>query len=169
MNRRASIEISFGMIFSIILVVALIGVAVYAILAFVNIGKATTITQFQKDIQNEIDLLWGASIANKVVEFSLPNKITHLCFGDLKSSNFNREFIKQRDELNRYASNFEKENSNIFLYPVLVSEEFAYNQIDKVDFSLLKNDFDCFETRSGRVKIKLIKEDFNPLVKITHE
>ncbi len=168
MNRTGSIELSFGMIFSIIIMVAIIGVAVYAISAFLDIGQTSQFGLFHQQFQETIDEVWASSITDKVSSFSLPSSIELVCFGSLSGNIFNPEYEDEFKELKRYSSNFEQQNTNRFLYPSDKGGEFTYKKIGKIDLSAM-NGFDCFEVKSGVLKIRLVKEEFDALVKIKHE
>jgi hypothetical protein len=168
-RRRGSIELSFGMIFSIILIIALLGVATYAMVAFLRLSKGAGLAGFHQDFQADVDSAWASTLTNKIVEYRVPNGLTHACFGNLTAPTFNQQFARQRQELVKYASGFEKQTSNRFLYPIDAAEEFAFGKVEKIDLGQLSAGFDCFAVSNGRVRIRLIKEDFNPLVKIAHE
>ncbi len=169
MNKRGAIELSFGMIFSIIIMIAIIGVAVYAITAFLQIGKTSQLSLFHQSFQGTIDDVWSSSITNKVVSFFLPNSIELVCFGNLAGSSYNPQYENEFRDLKRYSSGFEQDNTNRFLYPSTKAGELAYKKVDKVDLNALINGFDCFEVRDGNVRIRLEKNEFDSLVKISHE
>lgn len=168
MNKRGAIELSFGMIFSIIIMIAIIGVAVYAISAFLDIGTASQFGLFHQQFQETIDEVWASSITNKVSSFSIPKSIDLVCFGSLSGSSYNPRYEDEFNELKRYSSNFEQQNTNRFLYPSDKGGEFTYKKVGKIDLSTM-NGFDCFEVKSGVLKIRLVKEEFDALVKITRE
>lgn len=169
MNKRGALELSFGMIFSVIIIIAIIGVGVYAITTFLHIGKTTNLALFHQKFQETVDGIWASAITNKVVSFSLPKSIELVCFGSLAGTSYNPAYGNEFRELKRYASGFEQQNTNRFLYPQEKAAGFAYKKIDKIDTSELLNGFDCFEVRNGAVRIRLMKNEFDSLVKIKHE
>lgn len=166
--KRGSVEISFGMIFSIIIIIALIGVAIYAINIFLNISKTAELGLFHKELQKTVDDVWSSASTNKVVSFSLPKSIEFVCFGSIGANSVSARYSDQLSELREYSSGFEQQTKNTFLYPPLKAKEFAYHITEKVDFSALGN-FDCFESRNGVVTMRLTKGEFDSLVKIGHE
>ena len=161
MNKRGALELSFGMIFSVIIIIAIVGVAIYAITTFLNIGKTSQIGLFHQRFQETVDDVWASSITNRVVSFSIPKSVKLVCFGSLSGSTYNPQYEDEFRELKRYSSNFEQQNTNRFLYPSDKAGEFAYKKVEKVDLSGMLNGFDCFPVDSGTVKIRLIKEDFD--------
>ena len=169
MNKRGTIELSFGMIFSVIIIIAIIGVAVYAITAFLQIGKTSQLGLFHQRFQETVDDIWSSSITNKVVSFSVPSSVELVCFGNLAGNSYNPKYENEFKELKRYSSGFEQQNTNRFLYPPAKAGELAYKKVDKIDFTALTNGFDCFEVRDGNVRIRLEKNEFDSLVKVEHE
>ena len=169
MNRRGAIELSFGMIFSVIIMIAIIGVAVYAITAFLQIGKTSQLSLFHQEFQDTVDDVWSSSITNKVVSFAIPNSVELVCFGSLAGSSYNPRYENEFTELKRYSSGFEQQNTNRFLYPPQKAGELAYKKVDKIDLAELTNGFDCFEVRDGKVRIRLEKTEFDSSVRIEHE
>ncbi len=169
MNKRGAIELSFGMIFSIIIMIAIIGVAVYAITTFLNIGKVSQISLFHQRFQDTVNEIWSSSITNKVVTFSLPGTVEFVCFGNLAGNSYNPKYEEEFNELKRYSSGFEQQNTNRFLYPPGKAGELAYKKVDKIELSGLTNGFDCFEVRDGSVRIRLQKNEFDSFVKVEHE
>ncbi len=166
--KRGSIEISFGMIFSIIIIIALIGVAVYAITSFLDFSESAQVGLFYEDFQKNIDSVWSSATTNRVVSFSIPNSINFVCFGSIlnnvDSGNYNLQLKKLREE----SSRFEQENSNVFLYPLSSAKDLAFKKINKIDTSGLGS-FSCFEVKSGKLNIRLSKGEFESLVKIQRE
>ena len=169
MSKRGAIELSFGMIFSVIIIIAIVGVAIYAITTFLDIGKTSQFGLFHQRFQETVDDVWASSITNRIVSFALPSSVKLVCFGNLAGNSYNPQYEDEFRELKRYSSNFEQQNANRFLYPPDKGGEFAYKKVDKIDLSGMINGFDCFRVVSGNVKIRLVKDEFDPLVKIEHE
>ena len=149
--------------------IAIVAVAIYAITTFLHIGKTADLGLFHQRFQETVDDVWATSITNRVFSFSLPSSIKFVCFGNLAGNSYNPQYETQFRELKRYASGFEQQNTNRFLYPQDKAGGFGYKKIDKIDLSALTNGFDCFAVNSGKVMVRLVKEDFDPLVKIEHE
>jgi len=81
-NRCGQMKLSFGMIFSIILIVIFIVFAFYAIQKFLDIQKTIQIKKFQNDLQSDIDKIWSGPQGSQEVEYVLPTKIKSICFID---------------------------------------------------------------------------------------
>jgi hypothetical protein len=93
-NKRGQIKLSFGMIFSIILIVIFIAFAFYAIQKFLDMQRTVQIEQFLNKLQLDIDKVWQSSQVSQEEEYFLPSKIEEVCFEDgernliFRSSNF---------------------------------------------------------------------------------
>lgn len=166
MKRKGVLNLSFGMIFSIIMIIAVVGIAVYAITYFINLGETTEIALFHQKFQETVDDIWGASITNKVVSFRLPRGIETVCFGSLEGSSWDVDYEKEYNDFKRYSSNFEKANTNRFIFPTAKAGAFAYKKVDKIDLSELGTEFECFETRNRKIEVRFKKETFDASVKI---
>jgi len=73
-------QISFGMIFSVILIIIFIAFAVYGISKFLGVSRLAQVESFKSDFQGDIDRVWKGSGGSAPVEYSLPNKIKQVCF-----------------------------------------------------------------------------------------
>ena len=74
-------KISFGMIFSIILIIVFIAFAGYAIVKFINMQQTIQIETFKNDLQNDVNAMWESE-GSQTVEYYLPKKITAVCFDE---------------------------------------------------------------------------------------
>jgi hypothetical protein len=104
-RTRGAMELSFGMIFSIILIISFLVFAFYAIKMFVNASDSAKIASFRSNFQEDINKIWTAPQGNQKVNYGLPKKITEVCIvknydpnlifypeeaiGDLKPVNLN--------------------------------------------------------------------------------
>jgi len=80
MNKRGAMELSFGMIFAIILIAVFIVFAFFGIKKFLIIQEQVKYRQFTEDLQYDIDKIWKSAQSSKKVEYGLPSKITEVCF-----------------------------------------------------------------------------------------
>ncbi len=133
-NKKAQMKLSFGMIFSIILIIVFVAFAFYAIQKFVGFQKQITIETFAEDLQEDIDTVWKSSQASQEKEYSLPKKIEEVCF------------TNKDDFQNMY---FES------------SEYVAGKKIEHLNIEKIVEDKDpfCIKTINGKVKM-IIKKDF---------
>src|SRR3989344_7355599 len=85
-EKRGQTELSFGMIFSIILIVIFLVVGFYAVRAFIGIGQQTETAKFYDDLQDDINKAWKSSKVSEQQEYLLPGKIKKVCFVDFAAS-----------------------------------------------------------------------------------
>ena len=82
---KGQLELSFGMIFSLLIIIATVGTAGYFITKFVETGKCTTLQLAYAELQEGVDSVWGAAVGNKEISLQVPSGITSLCIGDMSS------------------------------------------------------------------------------------
>ncbi|GAH39661.1 unnamed protein product, partial [marine sediment metagenome] len=80
MKKRGQLKLSFGMIFSIILIIIFIAFAFFAVKKFLNIGTSAQIGKFKNDLQSDIDRIWRGSQGSEEQEYFLPSKVKYVCF-----------------------------------------------------------------------------------------
>ena len=155
-QKRGVISISFSMIFSVILIIAIIGVSFYAINYFLNLGKCAEISLFYQGFQNEIDEAWSSEIARTTFVGKLPGDIESVCFRESGASGVGKEYEASED--------YFRTGGNMFLYP----PERACNQvlIKAKHIDLTGFGWGCFSVRDNRVEIPIEKGSFDALVKI---
>ncbi len=141
MKLKGELNLSFGMIFSIILIVAFIVFAFYAIKKFIDFQDTINIEKFKDDLQYDIDSMWRSSEGSQPVEYILPKKITAAC-------------LKEDEYENLY---FESKN-------IIPGKKLVHVDFDK---TLDGKNFVCFENTNGKVNM-ILKKDFDEvLVTIT--
>lgn len=151
-----------------IIIIALIGVAVYGITIFLQVGSVAEIGLFYEEFQNSVNDIWSSATTNKVVSFSTPSSVKFVCFGSIANNIDAGRYTSQLKSLRQSSSRFQQENTNMFIYPPEKANEFAFKKIDKIDISSLGT-FDCFESVNRKVNIRLSKGEFESLVKVQHE
>src|SRR3989344_8772125 len=77
--NRGQFQISFGMIFSIILIAVFIVVAIIAINAFLKISCTASNGQFIKELRDDVDRIWVESGQDVLFESSLGNGVGSSC------------------------------------------------------------------------------------------
>ena len=148
-GKKAQIQISFSMIFSIILIIAFVALAIYAITKFLDIKKCSQIGLFKEDLQDSIDKLHSSDGGSDVFEKSLPSSIKEICFVDISKS-YNKE------EAVRYLAL----EHNFFFFPLESSceglESFEIKNINIEKITERKNPY-CVVIEKGKVSLKIEK------------
>lgn len=105
MNKRGEINLSFGMIFSIILIIVFLGFAFYAIQKFLNLQGEVTTVKFYESLQKEVDRVWASTEASSNVEYIVPREVEQVCFRD--SGNENVYFYTDRPRPGKFIEHLE--------------------------------------------------------------
>ena len=155
MHKRG-LELTFSMIFSIIIIIAIVGVSFYAINYFLNLGKCTEISLFFKEFKDEVDKAWASEITRDTYIGKLPRKIESVCFHENNAIGTGEEYEELKD--------YFRIGGNIFLYPSEATCNQVYKKIQHVDLSELG--WYCFPVRNNKVEIPLEKGSFDALVKV---
>ena len=156
-NKKAQLKLSFGMIFSIILIIIFISFAAFAVQKFIEVQNTVQTGQFINNFQNDIDKIWKGSQGLQKKEYSLPKKITFVCFTDYSSNKKgqNRNFY---DELKMLYY----ENENLFFYPINSAGGFNGKEVRNIDLTKTTETENplCAENINGKVSFT-IQKDFN--------
>ena len=137
MEKRAQMKLSFGMIFSIILIIIFISFAIYGISKFLSLQKNIQTKQFADNLQSDIDDVWRANQGSQPVQYLLPSNIESVCFNAGAGDNM---------ELKKKGGLFGG----------------AYS-IEHLEFE----GSPCFNVVDGKVKMRLSKDFGEALVTIT--
>jgi len=139
-EKNGQIKLSFGMIFSIILIIVFLAFAFYAIRTFLGIQYAAQTGKFINDLKSDIDRVWKSTESSEEKEYVLPSKIDAVCFRD-------------------------DEYENLFFQSDKFFEGRQINHIDISKIISIENPF-CIENVRGKIKLTLVKEIDEALVTI---
>lgn len=79
MEKRGQMQMSFGMIFSIFLIIVFLAAAIYAITKFISFQKELSYRQFSEDFQSQITEMWKGHQGNKILSYDLPSNAENAC------------------------------------------------------------------------------------------
>ncbi|MFZ1970906.1 MAG: hypothetical protein WAU65_01870 [Candidatus Nanoarchaeia archaeon] len=79
-NKRGQIQLSFGMIFSIVLIIVFIGFAFFVIQKFLGLQDSVKISQFSDNLQKDVNVVWNSDQSSQTKSYSLPSSIKEVCF-----------------------------------------------------------------------------------------
>jgi len=160
--KRSQMQISFGIIWAIILIVAFIAFAFYAVQKFLGMQRTLEVGGFANDFQEDIDRIWKSSKASQEVSYALPSKIEKICFIDYYSS-----LDGKNKEIGENLRQVFYETENVFFYPIGSAEGLDAMAIKHLDIEKITESENpkCFEN-SGKVEFIIKKDYSNPLVVI---
>ena len=166
-GTKAQLELSFGMIVSIILIIIFISFSFYAIKKFLSLGDSTVIAKFKENLQNDVNRLWQGSqgVWSPASGYALPKAIEYVCFVDFsKDAKGNKKdfYIKLKQV---YFGGSE----NLVFYPVGSGEGLDALTITHLDIEKITsvNNPYCIENKNGKVKLTIKKEFGENLITIT--
>lgn len=154
MRKKGQFQLSFGMIFSIIIIIAIVGVSFYVITKFIGTSKCTEIALFYDSLKSHTEKAWRSTINKDTFTFALPSGIEEVCFGDISQS--------KRDEIKK---EFVNSNGNVFLYPARKACDSTLSSI-KLEHVTIPSFF-CVKAEDNKISIKTSKTQFEPLVTIS--
>jgi hypothetical protein len=141
-NKRAQMNLSFGVIFSIILIIVFIAFAIFGVAKLMQTVQESKVLAFKNDLQTAIDAKWQGEYGSTKFEGYLPKKITKVCFID--------------DEF-----------ENIYFLPI---GKFKGGELKHLDFSKIipSNAQEvCINAADGKIVFYLKKNSGEQLVTIT--
>ena len=114
MVNKGQLSISFGAIFSIIIIVATLAIAGYVIFNFVRGNEEIKCSMFYQSLQEKINSAWSSDGEVSIVYSNeLPSKAKKVCFGYL-----NQTMLDTKDK--EAFDFFRKTNTikeNLYFYP----------------------------------------------------
>ncbi|MBU2053009.1 MAG: hypothetical protein KJ721_02055 [Nanoarchaeota archaeon] len=163
-NPRAQMQLSFGMIFSIILIIVFIAFAFFAVKKLLGMQDSIKVGQFADKLQSDIDKIWKGSQGSQMETYTLPSKIEFICFVDYSSS--------RRGPKQSYYGELKQvyyEGEDMILYPIgsgAGSDSFKILHLNIEKITDNENPY-CIENKKGKVEL-IIEKDFGEnLVGIT--
>lgn len=167
-SKRAQMQLSFGMIFSIILIIVFLAFAFFAIYKFLDIQNSVEVGKFKSDFQDDIDAIWKGSQGSQEREYFLDERIKYVCFAEIiQNGNGDGDYSNFYGDFEQVSTG----NENLFFYPVGSAQGNDALLIKNVDINVItqeENPF-CVQNEDGKVKL-LIKKDFGEnLVTITRQ
>jgi len=161
-DKKGQLQISFSMIFSIILIVAFISVAIYGIMVFLDIKKCADTGIYKTDLQEEVDRAWNGEESSMIFSRNLPSKIDSVCFIDMQAGERGGN-----DEEYAKMQKMGLVKTNIFFWPIKNACEgegtFELNHINISKITSQENPY-CVEKQDGKIEINIEKGFYDPLV-----
>jgi hypothetical protein len=141
-NNKGQLDISFGMVFSIILIIIFLAFGVYAIIKFLDFQQTIQIDTFLNNFQNDVNTMWKSSQGSQIVTYTLPTKIKSVCFST------------------------ERESENLKFISAQIISGKNINNIDIANITKDENPF-CIENVKGKVSMTIVKNFGETLVSVT--
>ena len=161
-DRKGQIQISFGMIVSIIITIVTLVVVGYVITKFVGFKNCADTGLFYNELQGDVSAAWRGGITQEVYSYKVSGNAESICFGNLTlpvASNSRTQY----DALKQRYRNV-RQDRNVFIYPPgkACSGNLAYFKLNYTTMS----EFFCSPVVDGKVNVKVRKESTDNLVNI---
>lgn len=161
-NKKAegAIGMSFGWLFSLILIIFFIFTAIYGIRAFLNMASCSKVGTFYGSLQDKIDEAYRSSSSDFEMDVNIPG-VDMICFANLS------EKITGSLDVYEEIEKYEIYGANTFLLPTGKACDMPYNTIKHLNISkttLSKNPL-CFDISDGG-KIRIAKGYYEKAVTI---
>lgn len=159
-GNKGQIQLSFGMIFSIIIIIVTVAVGFYVIKYFVELSNCTDTSLFYNDLKEKINRAWSSPITREVWTGNLPGKVESVCFGNLSlpgDSMYQEEYNALRI--------FRTENAGLYIYPLTnqCGKSVPFYKLEHVKDSR----FFCIPAEDGKIRIMISKNSTDALVTLT--
>lgn len=165
MEKRGQFQISFGMIFSMFLIVIFLVVAFVVINNFLNLQGEVEERQVIKNLNDEVKQISQSTTSANEKPFVGDlgdTKITHACFFDSKGAK-KGAFVEQYEEFSWQETD---EEHNLYFYPR--EESYVYSsEIKLVNMTYFKANPYCVSVQDGKFALKLSKNIGEVLVRIS--
>lgn len=157
--KKGQLQISFGVIFSIIIIIATLAIAGYVIVKFLSTSDNVECKLFYSDLQKKIDEAWSQDGGSSYVfSGSASSESEQVCFGYI-----NQTFAEQDRVAHEKIDEYSSKSVNLFFYPIAScgDSSFSYN------LKHIKTDkFFCVDVQNGKASVKIAKGTFDALVKL---
>ena len=163
MNKRGQMKLSFGMIFSIILIIVFLTFAFFAIKTFLGLSTSAQTGTTLNKLQTDVRAVWTSQQSSQQEVYDFPTKVQYVCFVD-----FSNPATGPAKPLYNSLNIAFHGTENVVLYPINSSDTNSKNieNIDLAKMTASENPF-CIKNINGKVTMTL-KKDFNEnLVTIT--
>ena len=165
MKERGQMKLSFGMIFSIILIIVFVAAAFYAISKFLDLQEAIQIGQFVDGLQGDVDKIWRSPQgSSEPPDYTLPKNIQAVCFVDYSSpATGNNKDLYQKLKQVYY------EYENMIFYPVGSGQGIDAIEIEHIDLVQTTTSANplCINNVDGKINLKLKMVSGEALVTIS--
>jgi len=160
--KSGQLQMSFGMIFSIIIIAVTIAVSFYVISHFLRLNKCTELGFFYRDFENEVDKAWSSSLYQEVFEHKVPSNVDFVCFGNLTQT-AEQGFIDEQELIKEDTLRVQYSH-NLFVAPVLTACDGELSS-QSVKHAAVGNFF-CVKPTDGKIKVKITKESSDTYAQI---
>jgi hypothetical protein len=164
-NKKAQeiFGLSFGMIFSIILIIFFVVVAGIAIKHFYSTMNCGKVGIFINDLQDEVDGVWNAEEHLSTFNGVLPSGVEQVCFSDTKTT---KGFYGPDKDIGIDIDIYP--DDNLFLIPLNKACDMGEVNVKHINITAIISRYNpyCLPVKNGKVKMVVEKNSNEALVRI---
>lgn len=146
--RKGQLQLSFGMIFSIIIIIATISIAFYFIQKILAAQECTKIELFKSDLQDTIDKVWRSPFGSESFSSTIPSGVKKVCIGNPSLASAQYKSILEE------ADSYLDEGENFIILPI---KEACKGNLATAELKHIKDSFTCFDSAKGRISFTIYK------------
>lgn len=144
--------LSFGMIFSIILIVFFFSAAFIGIRMFLNLQTQTQIGMFFQDVQTRVDDAWNSPSASYTFNTTLPTGVKYVCFMNVSAPTNGANTI-EKGIFTEVKKGYLDPTKNLYLYTP--NKDYGMNWAGIKHLSLSSRNPLCIPVVNGLVSMKI--------------
>jgi len=149
----------FTMIFSIIIIIAILVTAFFVIGWFLDFQRCSQAGLFLRDLDDAVKEAYDSPLSDKPFSRPLPGVVEYVCLATTDMEGDNEKEKEMLLDFKRYGD----DDSNVFFYP---SKEVCYEARSmKIDYIEMPEEVYCFEVNKGKAEMQ-IKRDYTGKVKL---
>ena len=141
-NKHGQLKLSFGMIFSIILIISFLAFGFITIQKFLSLKDDLVMKKFQEDFQSDLKKSWESEVSSREVSYNVLPKVDSVCI-----------------------VNDERNTHNVEVYMDGIPTELKINYIDVTNSTNGKKSI-CVKAVDNKIKFLLEKRYGQDLVTI---
>jgi hypothetical protein len=155
---------SFGVIFSIFLIVFFIVITLIVIKAFLGQKDCAEVGIFIDRLKTEVKKSWNSNSGTYLFKGNVPSKLEYICFANVSGD----PTIESSSQMWRDLTLYVGKNANIFFYPAEKACEMPYHYIPHLDLGeIISSDNPlCIPVNKGKVSFEVEKKRGSGLVQI---
>lgn len=156
---KKGFELSFGFIFSLIIVAVVIFVGIWGVKKILEFSEGNRIRLSIEEIQTTVEEIWPAHEANITEkDFYFPSSVKAICFINNSKTQGLPQHLKK--EVEKYSPFFSK--YNLFVIPFELKNKYriqGYYNITCGKVQCLEFESFCVENKDGKIKISFESVD----------
>lgn len=153
-EKAGQMHISFGMIFSIILIIAFLAFAIYGIMWMLDTQKIAKVGTFMENFQSDVDSLWRGTYGTQTHEYPLPKEIEYVCLRSVNEYQEDLFFYPREHGINIQTVNI----SHLDLDKTISAQNKAINPLGREFYDEYSEDRAlCIKNNDEKIVITITK------------